>query len=167
MPPSVCCAPRSTASAPIIINACTPPCRLFEAHDASLEWRERRDLALEAIDVARRAGDDTAFVEVLTNTFPAGDRSIAIRRSPNVERAVAIADRLGDPYCAAPFASRCCGPIQRRLAGARLRSIDMAAADQSDCKNSGPTAAGANGAAQIRVAEPVGDRDRPLDIAIV
>jgi hypothetical protein len=66
-----------------------------EAHDFGLEWRERRDLALEAVDVARRAGDDTAFVDVLRNTFfslatpESRDQTIA-----DVERAVAIADRL-------------------------------------------------------------------------
>jgi class 3 adenylate cyclase/tetratricopeptide (TPR) repeat protein len=99
-----------------------------EAHDAGLEWRERRDLALEAIDVARRAGDDTAFVEVLGNTFLTlatpeyRDQTIA-----DVERAVAIADRLGDPYlrCTTRFPLTWARYQHADLAGARTAIDDM------------------------------------------
>ncbi len=92
-----------------------------EAHDAGLEWRERRDLALEAVDVARLAGDDTAFVDVLATTFLSlatpeyRDRTIA-----DVERAVAIADRLGDPLL------RCA--IRLPLIWARYERADLAGA---------------------------------------
>ena len=100
-----------------------------EAHDAGLEWRERRDLALEAIDVARLAGDDTAFVEVLTTTFLTlatpeyRDQTIA-----DVERAVAIADRLGDPYlrCTTRFPLLSSRYQRADLAGARTAIDDMA-----------------------------------------
>ena len=92
-----------------------------EAHDAGLEWRERRDLALESVDVARLAGDDTAFVEVCANAFLSlatpeyRDQTIA-----DVERAVAIADRLGDPFL------RC--TIRFPLLWARYQRADLAAA---------------------------------------
>ncbi|MGO9875721.1 MAG: ATP-binding protein [Acidimicrobiia bacterium] len=110
-----------------------------EAHDFGLEWRERRDLALEAIEVARLAGDDTAFVEVLTNTFlslatpESRDQTIA-----DVERAVAIADRLGDPYlrCTTRFPLIWARYQRADLAGARTAIDDMATlADQLGLPN--------------------------------
>jgi class 3 adenylate cyclase/tetratricopeptide (TPR) repeat protein len=110
-----------------------------EAHDAGLEGRERRDLALEAVDVARRAGDDTAFVEVLTTTFLTlatpedRDRTIA-----DIERAVAIADRLGDPYlrCTTRFPLIWARYQHADLAGARTAIHDMAMlADQLGLPN--------------------------------
>ena len=70
MPPSVSCVPRSTPPARTSqqhVRASLPP--IPKRTMPGLEWRERRDLALEAVDVARLAGDDTAFVEVLTTTF--------------------------------------------------------------------------------------------------
>ena len=105
-----------------------------EAHDAGLEWRERRDLALESVDVARLAGDDTAFVEVCTKTFLSlatpeyRDQTIA-----DVERAVAIADRLGDPFlrCTIRFPLLWARYQRADLAGARTAIDDMATlADQ-------------------------------------
>jgi tetratricopeptide (TPR) repeat protein len=105
-----------------------------EAHDAGLEWRERRDLALEAVDAARRAGDDTASVEVLTTTFQSlataeyCDQTIA-----DIERAVAIADRLGDPYlrCTTRYPLVWARYQHADLAGARTAIDDMATlADQ-------------------------------------
>ena len=110
-----------------------------EAHDAGLEWRERRDLALEAVDVARLAGDDTAFVEVVTNTFHSlatpeyRDQTIA-----DVERAVAIADRLGDPYlrCIIRYPLLWARYQHADLAGARTAIDDMATlADQLGLPN--------------------------------
>ena len=35
----------------------------------SLEWQTRRDLSLEAVDIARRVGDDATFVDVIDITF--------------------------------------------------------------------------------------------------
>jgi tetratricopeptide (TPR) repeat protein len=105
-----------------------------EAHDFGLEWRERRDLAVEAVDMARLAGDDTAFVEVLTNAFLSlatpeyRDQTIA-----DVERAVAIADRLGDPYlrCTIRFPLLWSRYQRADLAGARTAIDDLATlADQ-------------------------------------
>jgi len=110
-----------------------------EAHDAGLEWRERRDLALEAVDVARRAGDDTAFVEVLTTTFLTlataeyRDQTIA-----DIERAVAIADRLDDPYlrCTIRYPLIWARYQRADLAGARTAIDDMATlADQLGLPN--------------------------------
>jgi hypothetical protein len=110
-----------------------------EAHDLGLEWRERRDLALEAVDVARRAGDDTAFVEVLGNTFlslatpESRDQTIA-----DVERAVAIADGLGDPYlrCTVRFPLLWARYQRADLAGACTAIDDMAMlADQLGLPN--------------------------------
>jgi tetratricopeptide (TPR) repeat protein len=110
-----------------------------EAHDAGLEWRERRDLALEAVDVARLAGDDSAFVEVLTNTFDSlatpenRDQTIA-----DIERAVAIADRLGDPYlrCTTRLPLIWARYQRADLAGARTAIDDMATlADQLGLPN--------------------------------
>jgi class 3 adenylate cyclase/tetratricopeptide (TPR) repeat protein len=99
-----------------------------EAHDAGLEWRERRDLAFEAVDVARRAGDDTAFVEVFTTVFLTlatpeyRDRTIA-----DVDRAVAIADRLGDAYlrCTTRFPLIWARYQRADLDGARTAIDDM------------------------------------------
>jgi class 3 adenylate cyclase/tetratricopeptide (TPR) repeat protein len=71
---------------------------LSGAHDAAAEWRERRDLALEAVDAARQAGDDATFVDVIDHT----STSLATpeRRDQllaDIERALAISDRIGDP----------------------------------------------------------------------
>ncbi len=110
-----------------------------EAHDAGLEWRERCGIALEAVDVARRAGDDTAFVEVLANTFDSlatpesRDQTIA-----DIERAVAIADRLGDPYlrCTIRYPLTWARYQRADLAGARTAIDDMAMlADQLGLPN--------------------------------
>jgi len=100
-----------------------------EAHDAGLEWRERHGLALEAVEVARRAGDDTAFVDVLATTFLTlatpeyRDQAIA-----DVERAVAIADRLGDSLlrCAIRLPLLFARYQRADLAGARTAIDDMA-----------------------------------------
>jgi class 3 adenylate cyclase/tetratricopeptide (TPR) repeat protein len=110
-----------------------------EAHDFGLEWRERLDLALEAVDVARRAGDDTAFVEVLTTTFLSlatpeyRDQTIA-----DVEQAAAIADRLSDPYlrCTTRFPLIWARYQRADLAGARTAIDEMAGlADQLGLPN--------------------------------
>jgi tetratricopeptide (TPR) repeat protein len=105
-----------------------------EAHDAGLEWRERRDLAIQAVDVARLAGDDTGFVQVLTTIFLTlatpeyRDQTIA-----DIERADAIADRLGDPYlrCTTRYPLIWAKYQRADLAGARTAIDDNATlADQ-------------------------------------
>ena len=71
---------------------------LAAAHDGSREWQARRDLCLEASDIARGAGDDIAFVDVIQNSLVATatpdrrDRVVA-----DIRNGVTIADRLGDP----------------------------------------------------------------------
>jgi class 3 adenylate cyclase/tetratricopeptide (TPR) repeat protein len=110
-----------------------------EAHDAGLEWRERRDLALEAVDVARLAGDDTAFVQVLTTTFlTLATPEYRDQTITDVERAVAIADGLGDPYlrCATRYPLLWARYEHADLAGARTAIDDMATlADQLKLPN--------------------------------
>ena len=85
------------------------------------------------------AGDDTAFVEVLTTTFLTlatpeyRDQTIA-----DVERAVAIADRLGDPYlrCTTRYPLIWARYQRADLAGARTAIDDMATlADQLGLPN--------------------------------
>jgi class 3 adenylate cyclase/tetratricopeptide (TPR) repeat protein len=96
---------------------------LADAYDASLEWRTRRDLSLQAIDNARRAGDDGAFVDVLHSAL----RSTAAtpdRREVMIdeaEAAVRIADRVGDPVLQAR--------IRELLLWARYARADLEGAD--------------------------------------
>jgi class 3 adenylate cyclase len=66
--------------------------------NAGAEGRQRREAALQAVDIARRAGDDATFVDVIYLC----DRALATpeRRDQHiadVERAITIADRIGDP----------------------------------------------------------------------
>jgi tetratricopeptide (TPR) repeat protein len=67
-------------------------------HDAGSEWQARRDLAREAVDMARRTNDDATFVEVFINnhitleTPDQRDEFVA-----DVQSAVTMADRIGDP----------------------------------------------------------------------
>lgn len=71
---------------------------LAVSHEATSEWRERRELALEAVEVARATDDDATFVDVVDTTnltlATPEDHGIYVT---DVERAVVIADRLGDP----------------------------------------------------------------------
>jgi class 3 adenylate cyclase/tetratricopeptide (TPR) repeat protein len=68
------------------------------AHDASLEWRAIRDLSLEAVQVARQIDDDPTFVEVSDLTFSALATPDRVAETvDDLERAVALADRTGDP----------------------------------------------------------------------
>ena len=71
---------------------------LAAAHDASLEWQTRRDLSREAVDIARGAGDDATFVDMIdtacTQLATPDHRDQVV---DDVARAVAMADRIGDP----------------------------------------------------------------------
>ena len=76
---------------------------LAAAHDTALEWQTRRDLSLEAVDVARASGDDATFVDVLDmHTLPLASPDHRDRLVGDVERAVTMADRsatrLRSPY---------------------------------------------------------------------
>jgi class 3 adenylate cyclase/tetratricopeptide (TPR) repeat protein len=96
---------------------------LCSAHDAGLEWQIRRDLALQAVDTATRAADDTAFLEVINATYLSvvtPDRFNTI--AEDVERAVAIADRIGDPVLRSE--------IRERLIEVRYQQCDLSGADQ-------------------------------------
>ncbi len=95
---------------------------LAAAHDATLEWPTRRDLSIQALDVARESGDDVTFVDVL-------DIALLSQASPDhrdqvvtdVERAVAIADRVGDPVLQ--------GRINNHLVWVRYQQADIAGAE--------------------------------------
>jgi len=62
------------------------------------EWRDRRDLALQALEIGREVGDDgTLFdvIELCHQSLATPDRRDEHIR--DVERAVVVADRAGDP----------------------------------------------------------------------
>jgi class 3 adenylate cyclase/tetratricopeptide (TPR) repeat protein len=68
------------------------------AHDATAEWRTRRDLAFQALDVARRADEDGTFVDVIdTAHLSLATPDHVEQHVRDVQAAVAIADRIGDP----------------------------------------------------------------------
>lgn len=95
---------------------------LAAAHDATLEWHARRDFSIQALDVARHGNLDATFVHVL-------DIILASHASPDyrdqliadVERAVEIADRSGDPV----LRSR----IRLHLVWVRVQQVDPSGAD--------------------------------------
>ena len=71
---------------------------LANAHDAGSEWQTRRELAFEALDVARRTSDDVTFLDVvitLHHTLATPDR--LDQHLQDLDVAVATADRIGDP----------------------------------------------------------------------
>ena len=71
---------------------------LAGAHDGSREWQTRRDLSLQAVDAAGRSGNDATFVDVITSTDIALATPDRIdQHLVDVERAVALADGIGDP----------------------------------------------------------------------
>lgn len=68
------------------------------AHDATLEWRARRHFAVQAIDTARVIADEATFVSVMADvhaTLSTPDRRT--EAIADVELAVMMADRIGDP----------------------------------------------------------------------
>lgn len=71
--------------------------RLAVAHDPSLEWQRRRDLSLEAVGTARSANDESSLVDVLDAVALAWSPDDRDQQIEDVERAVAMADRIGDP----------------------------------------------------------------------
>lgn len=96
---------------------------LAMVHDASLEWQACRDLALEAVDTARHAGDEETFVHVIdavSRTYlPTPDRRDKL--IDDIEAAVTIADRIGDPI----LRSR----IRKALIWTRHERADIPGAD--------------------------------------
>jgi class 3 adenylate cyclase/tetratricopeptide (TPR) repeat protein len=70
---------------------------LAAGHDASLEWKVRRELSFQALDAARQS-DDATFVAVIDTaimTLTTPDR--LVHNVADLERAIALADRLADP----------------------------------------------------------------------
>src|SRR5262249_37808165 len=80
---------------------------LAAAHDPSLEWQTRRDLSVEAVDVARRAGDDATFVQVLDiSLFALASPDDRDQRVADLSLATTIADQLDDPPLRARLAEQ-------------------------------------------------------------
>ena len=95
---------------------------LVAAHDAALEWSNRRDLSIEALDVARQSGDDPTFVEVLEITlYNQASPDHRDQLVTDIERAVAIADRVNDPVLQAR--------IRPPLIWARYQQADITGAE--------------------------------------
>ncbi|MGO9875906.1 MAG: ATP-binding protein [Acidimicrobiia bacterium] len=93
-------------------NATTTRAKLLaefaNVHDAGSEWQARRDLTLQALDMARRTNDAATFVEVITDnnitleTPAQRDEVLA-----DIESAATMADGIGDPITRA----RICTPM--------------------------------------------------------
>jgi class 3 adenylate cyclase/tetratricopeptide (TPR) repeat protein len=95
---------------------------LANAYDAASEAPARRDVALLAVDAARQSDDEATLTEVVDRTFmtlSTPDRLAAVIE--DVERAVALADRIGDPVLRVD--------TRDRLIWARYQQCDLAAAD--------------------------------------
>jgi class 3 adenylate cyclase/tetratricopeptide (TPR) repeat protein len=95
---------------------------LAGAHDATIEWRPRHDLCLAAVGAATEIGDDEAFVSITRSTqlyVATPDRLTDAFES--VERAVALADRIGDPVLRTG--------IRFNLVSVRYQQYDAAGAD--------------------------------------
>jgi class 3 adenylate cyclase len=110
------------------IGAATSPTRarllagLAVAHESSTEWRERRALAQDAMDIARSSDDPSTFIEVLDLVhFTLTTPDNFAQHLADVERAVALADRLGDPVLR--VRARC------SLMWARYVQVDIEGAD--------------------------------------
>ena len=96
--------------------------KLAIAHDAGTESRERRTLALQAVDAARQGGDDPTFIDVVDAThltLATPDR--LDQHLEDIQRVHTNADRLGDPVLRA----RSCYPAM----WARYQHADLAGAD--------------------------------------
>jgi class 3 adenylate cyclase/tetratricopeptide (TPR) repeat protein len=95
---------------------------LANAHDAGSEWRVRRDLSLEAVDLARRSHNDATFLEVVTAAHPALATPDNLDQHLNdVEAAGAIGDRTGGPVLRTL--------IRYPMMWVRYQQADIAAAD--------------------------------------
>jgi class 3 adenylate cyclase/tetratricopeptide (TPR) repeat protein len=95
---------------------------LANAHNSASETQTRRDVALQAVDAARHSGDEATRMEVvghtsLTLTTPERQAEVI----DDVERAVALADQIGDP--ALRFDTR------YSLVWVRYQQYDLAGAD--------------------------------------
>ena len=103
------------------------------AHDAGTEWRDRRDLALQAVEIARASNDDALFVAVLgtdgmMNTLATPDRvELAIE---DFQRARRLADNLSDP---ALRASSRGAIVWSRYQQADVAGVDEVLADFGAC----------------------------------
>jgi tetratricopeptide (TPR) repeat protein len=95
---------------------------LADAHDYSLEWREWRRLSLEALDVARRSGDEAVLASVIFSTSNAlGTPDRRSEYLDDINFAVRLADHIGDPALRAQ---------SRYLSvDAGYRAVDIAAVD--------------------------------------
>jgi class 3 adenylate cyclase/tetratricopeptide (TPR) repeat protein len=96
---------------------------LVDAHDWAVEWQTRRELSLQAIDAARRSGDDHATVAVIElSHFAVATPDRMLDAVDDLERAVTLADRIGDPL------------LQTRarfnLVWARYQQCDLSGADE-------------------------------------
>jgi class 3 adenylate cyclase/tetratricopeptide (TPR) repeat protein len=95
---------------------------LAGAHDGVLEWRTRRELALEAMESARQADDDMTFVEVVQATeIPLATPDRLGQHIADLERAVELADHSADPVLAAT--------TRHQLVAARYMQCDLVGAD--------------------------------------
>jgi tetratricopeptide (TPR) repeat protein len=95
---------------------------LASAHDAGTEWRDCQRLMLEAVDIARRVDDEVVFLEVFDLAYymlATPDRRD--QHLDDTERALAIADRLGDPVLRIR--------IRNLMMWARYQQADIAGAD--------------------------------------
>ena len=101
--------------------------RLLVAHafalDMSLEWQVGRDLCLQAVNTARSAGDDATFVNVIQavsrNYLAAPDARDQL--VTDIETAVEMADRIGDPVLRAG--------IRRAVLWSHFERADIVGAD--------------------------------------
>lgn len=95
---------------------------LAGAHDGVLEWRARRELALQAMETARQADDDATFVEVVQATeIPLATPDRLDDHIADLERAVELADQLSDPVLEAT--------TLHQLVAARYAQCDLEGAD--------------------------------------
>jgi class 3 adenylate cyclase len=87
-----CIGSDPTPERPLLLAA------LSSVLDPALEWRNRKDLGLQAVDLAERSGNDRTYVEVIDLThFPLATPDRRDQQQENIKSAVAMADRVGDP----------------------------------------------------------------------
>jgi len=95
---------------------------LAAAHDAAAEWQTCRALSFQALDCARQTDDGSTFIEVVdrTHTYLATPDQND-QRIGDIERAVELADRIGDPVLRAR--------IRYSMLWAQYQKADVAGAD--------------------------------------
>ena len=103
------------------------------AHDAGTEWRDRRALALQAVEIARGSNDNALFVAVLgtdgmMNTLATPDR--VEQAIEDFQRARRLADKLSDP---ALRASSRGAIVWSRYQRADIAGVDEVLADFGAC----------------------------------